>query len=122
MAEREKIFKGDTFPITMEVRRPDESSSYNTEGIPAQPDRAFARVVEGQTSQFLQLGGPGILEVPVAIIPMTSTKGALLKYTVPKGFTQTPGDYILLISAVWGVGADELIVTEDRRYRVLDYR
>jgi hypothetical protein len=120
MAEREKIFPGDTFPVSYECRMPDPDDNRNTYGLPAEPESGFARLKNDQ-DEFLELGGPGSIIGAVEIVPKTGQtehdKGALINYTVSEDFTQTPGDYVLYITAVYENG---IVRTEDRRYKVLD--
>jgi hypothetical protein len=118
--EREKIFPGDTLPVSYECRLPDPADNRNTYGLPAEPSDAFARLKD-QDDVFLELGGPGSITGPVEIIPPTGTTsrdtGALLNYTVNEDFTQEPGDYTLYITAIYPNGT---VRTEDRRFKILE--
>jgi hypothetical protein len=99
---------------------PDPDDNRNTYGLPAEPESGFARLKNDQ-DEFLELGGPGSIIGAVEIVPKTGQtehdKGALINYTVSEDFTQTPGDYVLYITAVYENG---IVRTEDRRYKVLD--
>lgn len=123
IADKEKIFVGDTFPVAYEMRKPDTVDTRNTLGLPAQPSSAYARLYDRQIGDFLPIGGTGVFQVPVTIEPKTgdlkTDRGAILKYTVPTTFTQNPGTYTLWITAVFADGA---ILTEDRPFQVLEPR
>lgn len=122
MAEREKIFPGDTLPVEYECRLPDPTDNRNSEGLPAQPDEAFARLMN-QEGDMLEVGGPGSIIAPVEIVPKTGDTardtGALLRFTVSEDFTQEPGDFTLYITAVYGNG---VVRTEDKKFKVLEMR
>ena len=123
MALKERIFPGDTLPIAYECRKPDPDNDRNTAGLPATPDSAYVRLLNRQTGIFVEIGGPGDDTVDAEITPATGTsymdKGAIVRYTLPSTYTQEPGDYTLYMTAVFADGA---ILTEDRLFKVNEYR
>jgi hypothetical protein len=123
MAERDRIYPNDTLPVAYETRMPDPDNEHNIDGLPAEPLEAYARLYDRQAGVFLELGGPGEETAPCAIEPKTGTlspdKGAIVSFVVTSEFTETPGDFTLLITSVFADGA---ILTEDRIYKVLEVR
>lgn len=118
-----RIFPGDTLPIAYECRRPDVANYRNTIGLPDQPVSATVRILNKQTGEFIDIDGVGVTVAPCTITPKTGTEstdtGAIVRYTVEADLTQTPGDYTLLMTAVFADGA---ILTEDKRYKVNEFR
>lgn len=121
--DKERIFPGDTLPVVYETRKPDEEDKRNTNGLPADATSAFIRLLDRQTGEFIEIGGPNITTTEADIDPATGMtaddRGSLVRYTLPSQFTQTPGDYTLLIT---GVFPDGSILTEDRVFKVLEFR
>lgn len=120
---KKRIFPGDTFPVAFECRQPDTENPRNVSGLPDQPILAHVRVLNKQAGEFLALGGVGVEEASAVIEPKTgdlmADKGAIIRYTVDSAFTQTPGDFVLLMTAEFSDGA---ILTEDRQYKVNEFR
>lgn len=124
MADIEKIFQGDTLPVSYECRRPDPDDPIRySGGWPATPVSAYARVRDTLSEVFLEIGGPGVITAPCTIEPATGSsrndRGALVNFVVSSEFTQVPGTYVLYITAEFSDGA---ILTEDRKYRVNEFR
>ena len=92
-------------------------------GLPATPLSAHVRLLDRQTGQFIDIGGAGDDTADATITPATGTtwsdKGAIVKYTLPAEFTEESGDFTLLTTAVF---ADGVILTEDRVFKVLEFR
>lgn len=109
--------------MAYECRQPDEDDPRNTGGLPATPDSAYVRLLNRQTGEFVEIGGVGDDTVPAQIDPATGTtardKGAIIRYTLPAEFTAQAGDFTLLTTAVFADGA---VLTEDRIFKVLEYR
>lgn len=121
--ERERIFPGDTLPVTYECRKPNPDDRDDSRGLPATPDSAFVRLFNRQTGEFVDIGGPGDTTAPATITPATGAEpenvGALVSYTVGSEFTQEPGDYALMITSVFPGGA---ILTEDKIFKINEFR
>ena len=123
MVDKEKIYPGDTMSVAYEMRKPDPNDDRNTAGLPATPTSAFVKLLDRQSGEFVELGGTGVDEVDATIEAATgeawNDKGAIIRYTLPSAFTQTPGDFTLLVTAVFENGT---ILTEDKIFKVLEYR
>ena len=106
-----------------EVRKPNPDNPNDSYGLPTPVSSAFARILDGLSGEFIEIGGPGVLTETVTITQPTGTtasdKGAILTYKVKSDHTQEPGDYTLLITAVFQDGSR---LTEDRRYKILEFR
>jgi hypothetical protein len=121
--KREQIFPGDTLPIAYECRKPDVVDPIRQDrGLPTTPDSAFVRVKD-QDDEWLEIGGVGLTTVPATITPQTGETaydtGAIISYTLPSEFTQIPGNYTMFITAIF---SGDIIRTEDKKFRVLEYR
>jgi hypothetical protein len=121
--QRQQIFPGDTLPVSYECRKPDVSDPiHQSRGLPTTPDFAYVRV-KNQDDEWLEIGGPGIETATATIMPQTGTNpqdtGGIIKYTLPSEFTEIPGNYTLFTTAVFD---GEIILTEDKKFRVLEYR
>ena len=113
--KRDRIYPEDAFNVVYETRviEDTESSSY---GVPAQPIEGYARILDKTTGQWLVLGTDeyGTVEID----PMTSSRGALIKFRVTPIITANPGDYTIFMTAVF---ADGTVQTEDRDFKVLEF-
>lgn len=123
MAEREKIHPGDTLPVTFEMRRRDPTNRNNSEGVPATPVSAYARLLDKGVGTFIEIGGPGELTAPCTIEAQTGAtsrdRGGLVSYTLTSEFTTIPGNYTIYITATF---ADGVILTEDKVFQILEFR
>jgi hypothetical protein len=123
MATKDRIYPGDTLPVAYECRMPDEDNPNNSNGLPATPTIAVARVFNSTVGEFLEIGGPGVFEDAVAIEAQEGNgqydKGGVLRYTVDSVFTVDPGDYTLFITATFANGVK---LTENRKYKIEEYR
>ncbi len=110
-------------PIAYECRKPDPDNDRNTAGLPATPSSATVRLLNRQTGVFVDIGGAGDDTVDATIEAATGStwqdKGAIVRYTLPSTFTTEPGDYALYVTAVFPDGA---ILTEDRLFKINEYR
>lgn len=110
-------------PIAYECRKPDPNDERNTAGLPATPTEAYVKLLDRQTGEFIEIGGPGEDSVPATIDPATGTEwndlGAIIRYTLPSEFTTEPGDYTLFTTAVFDNGT---ILTEDKVFKINEYR
>jgi hypothetical protein len=113
MADKIEVWQGDTVPVAYECREPDPDDPHNTEGILVEPASATARLYDRSEGEFMDLGGVGDITADATV------DGAVIRYTVPSAFTQTPGDYVLYITAQF---SDGNTLTEERRIKVLEYR
>lgn len=121
--KREQIFPGDTLPVAFECRKPDpDDPIHQDRGLPTTPLSAFVRVKD-QDDEWMEIGGPGSTTAPATIVPQTGVTsrdtGAIVKYTLGESFTQTPGNYTLFLTAEF---EDDIVLTEDKKYRVLEFR
>ena len=121
--KRINIFPGDTLAIAFECRKPDTLDPLEYQrGQPVTPDSAYVRVKD-QDDVWFELGGVGIEEAPMTIVPQTgntySDTGAIIKYTLPAIWTLVPGNYTIFATATF---SDGLIRTEDKKFRVLEFR
>lgn len=123
MSERERIFQGDTLPIVYETRKPNPDDPRDSRGLPVTPSSAVARLFDRQGQTFLPVGGGTVITAACTIEPQTGPeeqdRGALVSYTVPAQFTAVPGDYSLYITATFPDGA---VLTEDRQFKILEFR
>ncbi len=122
MAERDKIFPGDTLPVEYEMRKPDPDSPNDAHGLPANARNAYVRLMD-ETGTFIPLGAAGALSAPAEITPATGTTrndtGSIIRYVLGDTFTQTPGRYTLYTTAEF---ADGSRLTEDRKFTILEMR
>ena len=126
MATKDRIYQGDTFPVKYECRKPNLEDTRDSRGLPATPISASIRVYDSINSAFLELGGPGVYDVDAEITAATGTDagdlGAMVTYTLPATFTQVSGDYTLFLTAEFADSPTNVILTENRRYKVEEYR
>jgi hypothetical protein len=108
-----RVYTGDTLPVAYECRQPDPDDPTNSEGIPAIPISAKARLLSRSTGTFVELGGTGVTEVDADI------EGNIVRYTVPSAFTLIPSDYLLYVTVTF---ADGNKLTEDQKFKVQEFR
>lgn len=123
MATKDRIYPEDNLVLEYEVRKPDPNNPNDAHGLPASVSSAFARVLDGLTGVFLDLNGVGVTTDSVTITPATGTTrddtGAILTYKLKSSITINPGDYTVLITAIFQDGTR---MTESRQVKVLEYR
>lgn len=123
MATKDRIYPEDNLVLEYEVRKPDPDNPNDAHGLPASVSSAFARVLDGLTGVFLDLNGVGVTTDSVTITPATGTTrddtGAILTYKLKSSITINPGDYTVLITAIFQDGTR---MTESRQVKVLEYR
>lgn len=120
---KERIYPGDNMVAVYEVRKPDPENPNDAKGLPANVSSAYARVLNGLTGEFIDLGGVGVQTDAVTITPATGTTysdtGAILSYKLSSTVTAIPGDYTVLITAIFQDGTR---LTESRKVKVLEWR
>lgn len=114
---RPKIFPGDTFPVVYEARQVDQQNFGNVDGLPEAVVSATAKVRSLNDDAWLELGGVGVTEVEIDVVPPNGDIGAMLSYTIPSAFT-VEGDYYIYITAVFG---DEEVFTINRKFTVMEF-
>lgn len=123
MATKDRIYPEDNLVLEYEVRKPDPDNPNDAHGLPASVSSAFARVLDGLTGVFLDLNGVGVTTDSVTITPATGTTrddtGAILTYKLKSSITINPGDYTVLVTAIFQDGTR---MTESRQVKVLEYR
>lgn len=123
MATKDRIYPEDNLVLEYEVRKPDPNNPNDAHGLPASVSSAFARVLDGLTGVFLDLNGVGVTTDSVTITPATGTTrddtGAILTYKLKSSITINPGDYTVLVTAIFQDGTR---MTESRQVKVLEYR
>ena len=123
MATKDRIYPEDNLVLEYEVRKPDPNNPNDAHGLPASVSSAFARVLDGLTGAFLDLNGVGVTTDSVTITPATGTTrddtGAILTYKLKSSITINPGDYTVLVTAIFQDGTR---MTESRQVKVLEYR
>lgn len=123
MAQKDKIYAGDNYPVRYQLRRTNPDEPTDSWGLPQTVVSGIARVFDGNTGTFLPLGGTGVFSVPVTIEPPTGEtredRGSTVSYVVPSTFTQEPGTYTLFITCTMASGVTQ---TEDRKYIVNEFR
>ena len=123
MATKDRIYPEDNLVLEYEVRKPDPNNPNDAHGLPASVSSAFARVLDGLTGVFLDLNGVGVTTDSVTITPATGTTrddtGAILTYKLKSSITINPGDYTVLVNAIFQAGTR---MTESRQVKVLEYR
>lgn len=121
MAEKDKIYLGDTYTAVYEVRKRAPNDDFR--GLPLGVVSAFARLKNLFEGTDIELGGPGVFEDPCTITPPTGATvndtGAIVSYTVDSAFTDTIGTYTLFIT---GIFADGTRLTENRKFSVLELK
>lgn len=112
-----KIFVGDSFAVLYEVRQLDPDNKMRPEGTPIDPLTAFVRCKNDSAEDLFLLTGTEE-EAPMEIEPSTANRGALISYTLPAIFTDTPGNYEMFITATF---TDGDVVTQNRRFQVMGF-
>ena len=120
---KDRIYPEDNLVIQYEVRKPDPENPNDAHGLPASVSSAFARILDGLTGIFLDLNGVGVTTDSVTITAASGTTrddtGAILTYKMRSTITSVPGDYTVLITAIFQDGTR---MTESRRVKVLEWR
>jgi hypothetical protein len=120
---KDKIYPGDTYPVQYQIRKKDPDDLADTQGLPQAVVSGFAQVLDGNTGEFLELGGVDVTTAPVTVVAPTGSgrydRGATITYRVPAAFTATPGTYTLFITITLSDGS---IQTENRKYVVNEFR
>lgn len=123
MATKDRIYSGDTLPVAYECRKPNEDDPNDSRGLPVTPISAIARVFNSTLGLFLEIGGVGVDFEPCTIEVQegltASDRGGVVRYTVEAVNTMEPGDYTLFITSTFGDGN---VLTENRRYKIEEYR
>lgn len=108
------IYIGDSFAVLYEVKQLDPDNKLRPEGVPTDPLAAFVQCKNDSSDDLFLLDGTDA-QAPMEIEPSTPDRGALISYTLPIIFTDTPGNYEMFITATFSDGD---VVTMNRRFQV----